>query len=105
MADADSRAVAAYQDVVAVESTAPGMVRVVTWSDAYTVDVRGGVCECPDYEYNLEGRGRCKHLHAARVATDQAPAPSPWPLADDLEEGPEPLPDFEAYDPEVEYRV
>lgn len=103
MADADSRAVAAFEDVVAVESAAPGMVRVVTWSDAYTVDVRDGVCQCPDYEYNLDGQGRCKHLIAARVATDQAPAPAPWPLADDLDEGPEPLPDFEDFEQGVEY--
>ena len=103
MADADSRAVGAYEDVVAVEKEAPGMVRVVTWSDEYVVDVRHESCECDDMKYNLEGEGRCKHLHAARVATEQAPAPAPWPLADDLDEGPEPLPDFENFEQGVEY--
>jgi len=71
MADRTDRACAALVDVVAVEHTAPGMVRVVTVSDAYTVDARHEVCECPDYEYHLDGEGRCKHLWAALDATDQ----------------------------------
>lgn len=103
MADETSRAFSAYGDVVAVEKDAPGVVRVVTWSDQYVVDVRHERCECDDMQHNLTGDGRCKHLHAARIATDQAPAPAPWPLTDDLSHGPEPLPDFENFEQGVEY--
>lgn len=69
------RAVRALMDVVAVERLAPGMVRVVTWSDAYVVDARGEGCACPDKEYNLDGEGRCKHEIAAMLATTDTPAP------------------------------
>jgi len=65
------RATAALTDTAAVEHHAPGMVRVVTFGGAYVVDVRDEVCSCPDYNYNLEGRGHCKHIHAALAATDQ----------------------------------
>jgi len=98
MADAADRVLAAYDDVAAVEHTAPGMVRVVTFSDVYTVDVRHEACECSDFEYNLNGAGRCKHLWAALDATDQLPAAvdGHW-LEDDLDERPG-LPDFEDFD-------
>lgn len=62
-----NRAAAAFEEVVAVEEHAPDMARVVTVSDCYVVDVRGGTCECPDFQYNLE-RAECKHLFAARDA-------------------------------------
>lgn len=103
MADATDRAIAALEDVVAVEHAAPGMVRVVTVSDAYVVDVRDEVCQCPDYEYHLDGRGRCKHIHAARLTTDATDLPAGCALVDDLDEGPKPLPDFEEFDPEASY--
>ena len=73
MADVEDRVLSAYRDVIAVEHTSPGMVRVITWGGAYTVDARHEVCECPDYEYNLDGEGRCKHLYSALDATDQLP--------------------------------
>ncbi|WP_135363432.1 hypothetical protein [Halosimplex halophilum] len=104
MADATSRAVAALTDVVAVEREAPGMVSVVSVSDEYVVDVRGERCECPDMQYHLEGEGRCKHIHAARIATGVVDVPG-IDLADNLDEGPKPLPDFEDFDPEGEYVV
>jgi hypothetical protein len=70
----DGRAVRAVEDVVAVESLAPGMVRVVSWSDSYVVDARGEGCACPDKEYN--DAPRCKHEHAALLATsDKYPSP------------------------------
>jgi len=103
MATATDRAVAAFEDVVAVEHTAPGMVRVVTVSDAYIVDARHEVCECPDYEYHLEGEGRCKHLWAALDATDQLPFSPARDLVDDLDQGPEPLPDFADFAVEGNY--
>lgn len=71
----DDRAFRALVDVVAVERVAPGMVRVVTWSDEYTVDARHAGCGCPDQEYNLDGAELCKHEYAARVATSDVPAP------------------------------
>lgn len=104
MSDRTDRAVAALEDVVAVERVAPGMVRVVSWSDSYTVDAREGRCECPDQQYNLEGDERCKHYLAARLATSDE-WPAPWDVVGDLDQGPEPLPDFEDFeaDAEVEY--
>ena len=65
----NGRAVRSLIDVVAVEQYAPGMVRVVTWSDSYVVDARGGGCNCPDKEYNLpsDGATKCKHEHAAML--------------------------------------
>jgi len=104
MADATSRAVAALEDVVAIEREAPGMVSVVSVSDEHVVDVRGERCDCADMEYNLEGEGRCKHLHAARIATDVVDVPG-LDLVDDLDVGPEPLPDFEDFDPEADYAI
>lgn len=91
MADHTNRILASYTDVVAVEHTAPGMVRVVTHSDSYTVDARHEACECPDYEYNLDGQGRCKHLWAALRETDQLNTPTVLGLDDDLEQRPEPV--------------
>jgi hypothetical protein len=67
--DSEKRAVKALTDVVAVEQYAPGMVRVVTWSDAYIVDARGGGCNCPDKEYNIHEStaSSCKHEQAAML--------------------------------------
>lgn len=71
MTTTDDRAVAACEEVLAVERGDPGsgIVRVVTMADAYHVDVRERRCTCPDHNYNLEGEGRCKHLMAAMDAT------------------------------------
>jgi len=74
---------------------------VVTVSDSYTVDARHEACECPDFEYNLNGDGRCKHLWAALDATDQISLAT-HRLAESLNE-PTPLPDFENFDRRVEY--
>jgi len=68
-------------DIVAVETMAPGMARVVTFGGAYPVDARGDGCNCPDKQYNLAG-GRCKHEHAAYVAHSDVPAP--FMVSDDL---------------------
>jgi len=65
------RAAAAYDDVVAVEDVAPGMVRVVTWSDAYVVDARDGGCTCPDKQYR--DVARCKHEYAALASDTSLP--------------------------------
>ena len=62
----------AFTGTLAVEHYAPGMVRVWTWSGLHVVDVRHRVCDCRDFEYNLDGRGCCKHIIAALVATNEA---------------------------------
>ena len=69
-----TRPVRALTDVVAVEEHAPGMARVVTWSDAYVIDARGAGCNCPDKEYH--DAPMCKHEYAAVLFdTDYLPAP------------------------------
>lgn len=83
-----TRAASALEDVVAVERLAPGMVRVVTWSDAYPVDARGEGCMCPDKQYNLGPGELCKHHVAAMLATGDLPAP--FDVVDSLDERPEP---------------
>lgn len=70
----ESRAVRALTDIVAVETVAPGMVRVVSWSDAYVVDARDAGCNCPDSQYNLEAGDYCKHHYAAIFADTDFPS-------------------------------
>jgi hypothetical protein len=86
MADHTGRILASHTDVMAVEHHAPGMCRVVTVSDCYTVDARHETCQCPDYEYNLDGQGRCKHLYAALRETDQLPTETVVGLDESLSE-------------------
>lgn len=75
------RAIRAVEDVVAVEEFAPGLCRVVTFSDAYVVDARDGGCQCPDKQYN--DAPRCKHEHAAVLADlDHTPTPYVTATAD-----------------------
>lgn len=103
MADTYDRVLAALTDVVAVEDDGPGLVQVVTISDVYRVDARHERCECKDFEYNLDGDGRCKHIWHALAVTDQVPFESHLQLSDDLDERPElPLPDFEDFDASAE---
>lgn len=71
--DAEQRAIAAYHDVVAVEQMAPGLVRVITWSDAYPVDARDAGCNCPDKQYH--NADICKHEHAA-IASERDDLPT-----------------------------
>jgi len=70
-------------DVVAVETVAPGLVKVVSWSDAYPVDVRGEGCNCPDQQYHLTPDAKCKHEHAAMLAMSDR-YPSPCIVSDNL---------------------
>lgn len=90
MADQYDRVQSSYTDVLACEHVAPGMIRVVTVSDAYVVDARHEVCQCPDFEYHLDGQGRCKHLYAALRETDQLPTPEVFGYDESLTERPEP---------------
>lgn len=75
------RARRALTDVVAVERLGPGMVRVVTWSDAYPVDARDTGCACPDKEYNEVPV--CKH-EATAILADSDDLPTPFTVTDDL---------------------
>jgi len=70
-------------DVVVVETVAPGLVKVVTWSDAYPVDVRGEGCNCPDNQYHLAAGEKCKHEHSAMLAMSDR-YPSPCIVSDNL---------------------
>jgi len=71
----DDRAERACEDVVAVESIAPGMANVVTFGGSYVVDARDGGCLCPDAEYS--DVALCKHQLAAILA-DRDDLPKPF---------------------------
>jgi hypothetical protein len=86
----DARAVRALTDVVAVEEYAPGMARVVTFSDAYFIDARGDGCACPDQQYNLGPGELCKHQIAAIIADSDH---LPTPFVEHIEERPTALAD------------
>jgi len=77
-----ARAERAVTDVVAVETLAPGLVRVVTWGDAYPVDARDAGCNCPDKLHN--DAEVCKHEYAAILATTGGP--TPFTVSDNLSE-------------------
>jgi len=73
--DADDRAFRALTDVIEVEEQAPGLMRVVTWSDEYMVDARDAGCNCPDKQYRDDVHD-CKHDFAAiMAANDDVPTP------------------------------
>lgn len=79
----EQRAVNALHDVVAIETVAPDLVKVVTWSDAYHVDARDAGCNCPDHEYNIARDEMCKHEVGALLAeSDRYPTPF---VTDDLD--------------------
>jgi len=94
MADIQDRIASAFEECPVVEHTAPGMVRVISFTDVYRVDVRSEVCECPDFQYHLDGHGRCKHVIAALVATEQLEIDLPGPelLADIDDHDADPIP-------------
>lgn len=86
MIDTD-RAVRACEDVLTVETFAPGMARVITLGGAYTVDARGQGCQCADKEYNLGHGEMCKHHAAAFLATSDA-HPTPFMTTENVDERP-----------------
>ena len=50
---------------------APALFSVTTQSGSeYSVDLREGVCSCPDYR-NREPEGGCKHLRRTRMEVGQ----------------------------------
>jgi len=87
MADAADRALAAFQDVLAVEWNAEhGHARILTLSDCYHAVPEDGMHLCPDREYNdVE---LCKHLYALEATRDSlgVDVPEGWLVVEDLEE-------------------
>ena len=70
----NDRAVSALTSKMSVLPAAPDVYTVVSESGReYTVDVRDGVCECPDSTYR---GGECKHQIRALVATGRLSIPS-----------------------------
>lgn len=62
---------------VGVARGAPGLYRVVGQNGGtYTVDTDAGACTCPDAEYNLSDREKCKHQRRVAFATAARPIPA-----------------------------
>jgi hypothetical protein len=60
-----------------IEDNSLTVVSVTTGSgSSYAVDVREGVCECPDAEYNLGPDETCKHARRARFVLGRTPVPA-----------------------------
>jgi len=94
MNDDEQRALRACTDVLAVEETAPGMVRVVALTDAYVVDARGDGCYCPDKEYHEPPM--CKHDYAAVLSDTDLP--TPFMVVENVDERTDPAFDLEVPD-------
>jgi len=75
-----SRARTARREPLKARPHAPGMVRVKRLGadgddddedHEYVVDLREGVCECPDYRYTMGPiNGECKHLAFMRLISE-----------------------------------
>jgi len=94
MNDDEQRALRACTDVLTVEKTAPGMVRVVTLTDAYMVDAREAGCYCPDKEYHKPPM--CKHDYAAVLSDTDLP--TPFMTVENVDERTDPAFDLEVPD-------
>ena len=69
--DVEPRTVRAVTEHMTVIEEAPAMFSVTTQSGSeYMVDLREGVCSCPDYR-NREPEGGCKHLRRTRLRVGQ----------------------------------
>jgi len=69
--DVEPRTVRAVTEHMTVIEEAPAMFSVTTQSGSeYMVDLREGVCSCPDYR-NREPEGGCKHLRRTRLSVNQ----------------------------------
>ncbi|MDB9279991.1 hypothetical protein PN416_06330 [Halorubrum ezzemoulense] len=69
--DVEPRTVRAATEHMSVIEEAPAMFSVTTQSGSeYDVDLREGVCSCPDYR-NREPEGGCKHLRRTRLTVGQ----------------------------------
>lgn len=69
--DVDPRTERAIIEHMTVIEEAPALFSVTTQSGSeYSVDLREGVCSCPDYR-NREPEGGCKHLRRTRMEVGQ----------------------------------
>lgn len=69
--DVEPRTVRAATEHMTVIEEALAVFSVTTQSGSeYTVDLREGVCSCPDYR-NREPKGGCKHLRRTRMEVGQ----------------------------------
>jgi predicted nucleic acid-binding Zn finger protein len=69
--DVEPRTVRAATEHMTVIEEAPALFSVTTQSGSeYTVDLREGVCSCPDYRHR-EPAGGCKHIRRTRVEVGQ----------------------------------
>ncbi|MFC4549364.1 MULTISPECIES: hypothetical protein [Halorussus] len=69
------RDVRAAGELLLVVEHAPDLYHVYSEDGTeYTVDARGGVCDCDDYHYRAPDDG-CKHLRRVRFATGQRELP------------------------------
>lgn len=84
----DDRDRRALLEALVVEPLAPGMFRVRGESGAeYVVDVDGGACTCPDFQYRAV---ECKHLRRARLEAGET---DPDALASRIDAGIETIDD------------
>lgn len=73
-AEVGDRARRGLVEKMTVLPMAPGLYSVTTQSGSeYTVDLRDGVCDCPDHRYR---EARCKHLWRAAYATETVDPPA-----------------------------
>lgn len=80
--DVEPRTIRAATEHMTVIEEAPAMFSVTTQSGSeYTVDLREGVCSCPDYR-NREPEDGCKHLRRTRIEMGQVDVES---LEEELE--------------------
>ena len=69
--EVDARTVRAAREHMTVIEEARAMFSVTTQSGSeYTVDLREGVCSCPDFTHR-EPEGGCKHLRRTRIEVGQ----------------------------------
>jgi len=69
--EVDARTVRAAREHMTVIEEAQALFSVTTQSGSeYTVDLREGVCSCPDYAHR-EPEGGCKHLRRTRIEVGQ----------------------------------
>ncbi|MFC4987155.1 hypothetical protein [Saliphagus infecundisoli] len=69
--DLDDRTLRAATQEMCVEEKARALFEVTSESGrTYTVDLREGVCSCPDFEYR-DGVEECKHLRRVRIEVNQ----------------------------------
>ena len=69
--EVDARTLRAASEHMTVIEEAQALFSVTTQSGSeYTVDLREGVCSCPDYTHR-EPEGGCKHLRRTRIEVGQ----------------------------------